>query len=315
MKNVKEIVQKIESQYVGEDCIEYIVPYGNSITMLNEDGILFHSDTDSDLYINKYLEDERRKNFPYSNIPIHYLNVSKNFKRSNSNSIISYTNQLFEFEKPYIRIGDGIIESFVIKDNNEALIINKVLNFSKRTEYMKREEIERLFEKNTEDEKAYLIYLSGKMFNKDISSEEKVSKVIMQSLKENIDYIERYQFKYGETMVGQYVYPNSDFLNIAGPSTGQSKVNKTTKHSSNTMIIARVKDSNISLQHIIINHIGLDNYKITIYDGLINKYSKEDLIQFPINSSKEPKIPLRLNKNVTRQDLQDAKQMVKSLRK
>ena len=66
MKNVSEIVQRIEKQYIGDDCIQIMIPYRNAVTVLNQEGILFHSKIDSDLYINKYLQDERRKSFPYS---------------------------------------------------------------------------------------------------------------------------------------------------------------------------------------------------------------------------------------------------------
>ena len=46
------------------------------------------------MYVNKYLEDERRKQFPYSNIPTHFSKIK--FKK------VIYTNQLLDFEKPYI---------------------------------------------------------------------------------------------------------------------------------------------------------------------------------------------------------------------
>ena len=72
MKNTNEIVQRIESHYVGDECIQLAIPYRNAITILDQDGILFHDKIGSNLYINKYLEDERRSQFPYSNIPIYY---------------------------------------------------------------------------------------------------------------------------------------------------------------------------------------------------------------------------------------------------
>lgn len=46
MKKVSEIVQRVERQYVGDDCIQIMIPYRNAITVLNQDGILFHSKSD-----------------------------------------------------------------------------------------------------------------------------------------------------------------------------------------------------------------------------------------------------------------------------
>lgn len=41
MKKITEIVQKIESHYVGDDCVQIMAPYKNEITIFNKDGILF----------------------------------------------------------------------------------------------------------------------------------------------------------------------------------------------------------------------------------------------------------------------------------
>ena len=41
MKKVTEIVQKVGSQYVGDDCIQVMAPYKNAITILNKDGVIY----------------------------------------------------------------------------------------------------------------------------------------------------------------------------------------------------------------------------------------------------------------------------------
>ena len=90
MKKTSEIVQKIKSCYVEDDCIQIMVPYKDEITILSQDDILFHYKKNSNYYINKYLQDERRKQFLYSNIPTHYSRVGLFDRRS-------YANQLFEY--------------------------------------------------------------------------------------------------------------------------------------------------------------------------------------------------------------------------
>ena len=134
MKKTNEIVQRIQSHYVGDDCIQIMFPYQDTLTILNQDGMLYHHKPGSSVYVNKYLEDERRKQFPYSNIPTHFSRVK--FKK------VAYTNQLLDFEKPYIRIGDGYFsESFVIKDNNQALLISSIMEPDNHVEHMTYDEL------------------------------------------------------------------------------------------------------------------------------------------------------------------------------
>ena len=53
MKKTSEIVQKIKSCYVEDDCIQIMVPYKDEITILSQDDILFHYKKNSNYYINK----------------------------------------------------------------------------------------------------------------------------------------------------------------------------------------------------------------------------------------------------------------------
>lgn len=101
MEKSKEYVQKIKSHYVGNDCVQVMIPYQNALTIVSPDGMLYHHTPESRIYVNKYLEDERRKQFPYSNIPTHYSRIL--FKK------FAYTNQILDFDKPYIRIGEWFL--------------------------------------------------------------------------------------------------------------------------------------------------------------------------------------------------------------
>ena len=156
MKKTNEIVQRIQSHYVGDDCIQIMFPYQDTLTILNPDGMLYHHKQGSNVYVNKYLEDERRKQFPYSNIPTHFSKVM--FKT------IAYTNQLLDFEKPYIRIGDGYYsESFVIKDNNQALLISSIMKPDNHVEHMTYDELLKYVGKHDNDEQIYYVDISGGM--------------------------------------------------------------------------------------------------------------------------------------------------------
>ena len=63
MKQTNEIIQRIKSYCVADDCIQVMIPYRDGITILSQDDILFHFKNNSNYYINKYLQDERRSNF------------------------------------------------------------------------------------------------------------------------------------------------------------------------------------------------------------------------------------------------------------
>ena len=42
MKKTNEIIQRIKSCYVADDCIQIMTPYRDGITILSQDDILFH---------------------------------------------------------------------------------------------------------------------------------------------------------------------------------------------------------------------------------------------------------------------------------
>ena len=254
MTKVSKVVQKIESHYVGDDCIQVTVPYINTIIILNKDGIIYSHKNGSHALINKYVEDERRKQFPYSNIPTHYSRIGLFGK-------MNYTNQLLNFEEPYIRIGDGvIIESFAVKDKNEALLINNILTSDNRSISVTRKESEEVFSNSTTGkEKKHIIFLNDESMN-----------------------------------IGEF-----DFLDGV------------------KAIILKSNGSDISMQYVRAYYVSLDNIKIDIADIPVNKYTLEQLKYLlpMITKTKEPRIPLKLNPGVSREDIQEAKQMIKTLRK
>ena len=53
MKKINEFVQKIKSHYVGNDCVQVMIPYQNALTIVSPDGMLYHHTPESRIYINK----------------------------------------------------------------------------------------------------------------------------------------------------------------------------------------------------------------------------------------------------------------------
>lgn len=116
-KNI--IIQKIDDCYVKDDCVQVMIGYKNGLTLLNADGILYHEYAhETDSFINRYVDDDRRKFFQYHDIPMH--------REFHLGKIYNYTNQIFEFNKIYFRFFDGkMIATYIIKDNNNTLLINE----------------------------------------------------------------------------------------------------------------------------------------------------------------------------------------------
>ncbi len=327
MTRKKEIIQKIESHYVGDDCIQRMLPYNDALTVLSQDGILFHYKTGSNIYINKYLEDERRKQFPYYNIPTHY-------SRSGLRGKVAYTNQLFDFEKPYIRIGDNYVsESFAVKDNNQALLVSNVMQDIQHTRHMTYEELMEFVGKNNSDEQVFYINEDGSIPNSIsgyFADEEIIYDFLKNKFNESVKYFRDYQEYFDSTKylvskadsdLVDYLKDNPWFLNyfercVSNIDLSLIDFNLRLGSDGHSLMVIRINNGRItSIQGLDVTFVRHDDYKVVIRDIPICKYTLEQLkFGFEIMSTKEPKIPLSLNPGVTKQDIKEAKRMVKSLR-
>lgn len=120
-------IQRIERSYVGQDCVQLMFPFEDylKIERFGTSEILFHYEYNGYDYVNNYVKDERRLQFPYSNIPMHvgYSRLKK----------YTYVNQLLEFDKIYVitrkvhsieHSGKTFVEFCkVVKDKDEAILV------------------------------------------------------------------------------------------------------------------------------------------------------------------------------------------------
>lgn len=318
MKKANEIIQRIKSYYVADDCIQTMVPYRDGITILSQNDILFHCKKNSNYYINKYLQDERRKQFPYSNIPTHYSRVGLFDRRS-------YVNQLFEYDKPYIRIVDGnIIESYAIKDNDEALLINKVMPTFKRTGYRTRDELEKLLDKSSyPNDNVYFLYLDGGIYPENeykIASEEKITQSTKEYMQKNVDSLKvNIKTQCNPTnIVGDYLDIDSCFLDFIQKKIYDFSINDISFEIplyDKPILIIKTNNEEISIQCVEIFFVNHNNYKVNFYDIPVTKYTLEQLKKSTkIIPTETPKISLRLNPNITKQDLKEAKKKIELIR-
>lgn len=318
-KEVNEIVQRINSWYVGEDCAQIMIPYKNAITVLDRNGIVYHHKEGSKVFINNYVTDERRKQFPYHTIPTHHTKFA-------FHGMYHYANQLFDFEQPYIRINDGhLIESYVVKDKNEALSVNKVMPIHKSTSFKTREELEKLFEKPSgENESLYYLYVSGTMpanneFN--ISTEKEIFDYIKGQLTKNVGDFRDYVKSHPESVVSSYLRKNDFFLdfvehNVSTLDLNEYKLNLQLNDGA-TILLAKTNGVDISLQGVDVYFIAPDYYKVDTYDIPVTKYTLEQLkyLTPKIEKTKEPRITLKANPGITKEDIRREKQLILQRRK
>lgn len=123
----RDLIQKIDSQYVGDDCAQLMFKYEDGMAIINiNEQKLFYYDVPNCInefgYVNNYLTDERKEQFPYSDI-------SEHIERAEGQRI-NVVNQLLDFDCLYEIIrcdSQGRVNVSVygklIKDGDEAIFI------------------------------------------------------------------------------------------------------------------------------------------------------------------------------------------------
>lgn len=166
----KEFIQRIESHYVGDDCIQVMIPYINDLVISSDDRIIFYCKNNDYNYINNYMNDERRHQFPYSDIPIH-TSLRYFFIK------MTEVNQLLEFDKIYKLERDGhTFYCYVLKDNKEALLITSSESLKNSKVFkMKLEELKHL-KVNKTNEPTIMRFLNNGFVNSEIKKAKKLVK-------------------------------------------------------------------------------------------------------------------------------------------
>ena len=173
---MKEVIQKIDSKYVSNECIQIGLPLtGNSISFFNGEEILYYYNKYTSEFKNKYVCDSRRYNFSYFYIPRHDERVG--FKK------FEYVNQLLEYGKIYIKITDQIaVEHFAIKDDYGAYLITKILEpFEKSDIMMNYDGIIQKFEDITVNKNTKFFNVYGHLIHNPIKNIEEAPSVACYS--------------------------------------------------------------------------------------------------------------------------------------
>lgn len=295
-----EYIQRIPSHYVSSDCIQIMIPHFNGgITILNSDGMTYHYKPNSHLFVNKYISDERKNQFPYSQIPIHQSRVR--------GKKVEYINQLFDFNKVYIEIANGIIkENYVIKDEDETLLATKyIIPDQKSTKFMNREEVEQLINSANGG-----VYSSDGGYWRDFLSMPINEKILNRYKEQIIERRKKEQSFYDnvDKELTEYFYKSVNKLTIDDVPEGIVLED---------VILVFVEGNEIkSIKTIIVKFMGDDSFMVEFYDFPITIYGLQHMKQIEQTSSKkapEPKILRHLNSKISSEDVKKEKKRVLSL--
>ncbi len=297
-KNLYEIVQRIPSHYVGESCIQIMAPYllNKGFTMLNASGITYHYKPNSEFFVNKYLTDDRRIEFPYSQIPIH--------KGRKGLTKFEYANQLIDFEQVYIEIHDGVIkETYAVKDGDEALAATKIIMPDEpQSKIMNRAEVLDLIKSAN----GGLYTFEGSVTTSfELQSEDYILEWYKKEILKRREHEEKYS-DMKNSDVTKFIIKSLEKLTIEDVPTDITLIDD--------QILVTVENKEIkSVQAIEIKFMGPDKYKVITYNFPITYYSKEHMLkleQTNVKETKEPKFPRGLNKAINRGEIEKARQLV-----
>ena len=320
MSNLNEIVCKINGCYVKNDCVQVSYPYNDCITILDPNGIVYHHKVGSNYFINKYLDDNRRNWFPYHNIPTF-------FAKSESGCLLRYTNQIFNFGVPYIAIkGNKIIELYVVKDGDGALLISKQLQSNKKSSTKSRKEIEEILNPSTSiRNNSKILYLDGSIVVDDlfnIADEDTIIKNVKEKLKNNLTDFREYIISEPYDDVSKYLKKNPLFLNFIEQNLSIENIknmylNIPLLDGEDMIVIAKSNGENIELTGINITLVKIDEYILDTYTIPINEYTYEQIkfLSKKITELNHPNIQLKHNPGVSKQDIESAKQMIYSMKR
>ena len=316
-QDTTKTVKRIDNVYVGNDCVQVMTPYKNRLTILNRNGIIYDGNK-SGVLIHSYLDDDRKNQFPYSNIPIHTA-------KSGMFDTVTYANQLFDFGEPYIRVCDGnVIESYILKDKDGAIIVNKLLAGTPTISYVTRQEAENVFgESSTDKGKKFIIYLNdlnvGTGSLHPLASEEKINEVIKKELSSTLKDLKRFIKEMPTNEVSSYLSSHPWFLNFVEETSqdinfDELKMDIALK--GGHAIIVRLDEENISAQEVEIRYVSNNKYKLITTPLSLFEYNIDVINKmYPvIGKVKNHRISLHLNPDIHKSDLKSAQQKVKKMR-
>ena len=316
MRKNFEYAQRIKSHYVDSDCVQMMVGNPtNCMTTIDEKSVVFHEKRNSNYYINNYLTDERALQFPYASIPAHHELVG--FKK------VKYSNQLFDFDKPYVSImGNCIVEHFAVKDGNEAIMVTKMIIPDEEDKIINCDEFKAL-RPNYEDYNG-ILGSTGEIIYLDKLSpyEESLALSIIDS-----KYLELLDFKYKNLpsdfpLKKEILQKMKDEIKNMSASEKIKDIQNYYDPNFSAVVLQNVisvnRDNNSihEIEEIYSEFVDENKYRTIIYKYPIQHYSLKSARQILDTSflpTKEPRIIGFLNRGIDKHLIKEEKDKVKTL--
>lgn len=310
MKNAYTYVSRVPSHYVGDDCAQVMIWYREYMTMFNKRGIQYHYSPENVINVNGYLNDDRRFNFPYYDIPKH---IERRFFRK-----YNVTNQLLNYEESYVTIsGNSIVESVAVLNKDEALVVNNVLPIKRRTINVNREELDNLFKK---DKDTYILRVDGSACNENYSfsivTEDDILRQSRDILYKDLDRIKEL------TSINlEYFDFTKDWIekNIDGiiEKISIDTIPKVPLDVHDGVVVVKIIDGLINVSVIEeVMFLGPNQYRVVVRElpMMDKKITIDTLRMLKIDNIKEPIISRKLNPNIDRGLVEENKRLVKRLK-
>lgn len=292
---------KVPSHYVKDDYLQLMLQYKDYLILYGDGKLMYYNNlrTKCDGK-NVYLKDERRKEFPYSQIPEH---IERRFLVKNI-----YVNQIFNFDRPYISVHDGFITKLIFyKDGDQTICNSKLLNGilgRLNIKFITRKELENYLESGFIDGiacdkcKTYMFDIEGFLYDSNLEKEqdwlEQEKERLINIVKNRID---QYDIRTLNELKRSIQLLNSiePFYPISGRIMVKFNIN-----------------NEVKMEAFSVRYLEPDKYEITIADIPVNVETlsaiKSNLGE--VNYIKEPKINLSLNPDISQEVLEQEKTKV-----
>ena len=291
-----KIARKVPAHYVADDCLQQMLGYRDGVIIINSKGIVYE-DTETEK-TNNYVTDERRFNFPYHNIPTHIQKFGmKKYK---------FANQILDFGKTYLHFTpQGMFTQQAFKDGEEGIVVYERLLKSdeSKEQIVTREELDKYFD--YKDNSFYIC--NGKAVGKlMLPTDEQILEYYKTELRialTNNTTNRTISIEKIDEIIGGII----NGINLKSiPSNFRFMPQET------QILVITDEEGKIKLEIIEdIVFLSENSFKITKTNVPIKSYTLEEAKELKIYEQKEPKISLWLNKDLTREDIKEAKRLLK----
>ena len=304
-KNKSEILFKINDYYTKDDCMQIMLYYKKNLTFMGkykgDQRIMYNHLVDFvDLEKpNLYLYDDRRTGFPYGNIPTH-------FERVGLLGRFIATNQIINYEEPYISfIDDKIVKHTGFKDGNDFYLHNKILRIDDLdpsfVKTVSKEEVEKYIKTgyldgfDNKDYKNVLLSDRASFFYRnELQSDESIA------IEQQVEML---------NIINNHIISNHDRKLLVSAVTQLENVVLPYEYDPH-ILIKFGNDGSLKIEEFIFKYKGHGEYELCITNIPVTKESltkiKSDVMLPKIKMHREPNVSLRLNPNVTREQLEEA---------